>query len=89
MMKKSVNQFIIKHISLIEIISVLMRIFSFTIISWMGANSPFLFIWTVNTVDAIMLSWTAVLKKDKAYTILNIFWIGVGLMGIFRTLKLL
>jgi hypothetical protein len=37
-----------------------------------------------NTVDAVMLSWCAILKKDRAYTLLNLFWIGVGIVGIVR-----
>lgn len=47
-------------------------------------TSPFLFVWIFNTVDAVMLSWCAILKKDRAYTILNVFWIRVGVVGIFR-----
>jgi hypothetical protein len=64
--------------------AVLMRIFSFSLVSWLGEESPFLFIWALNTVDAIILSWTALLKKDKAYTVLNVFWIGVGVIGMLR-----
>jgi len=65
---------------------VLMRIFSFSVVSWYGEESPFLFVWIVNTIDAVILSWTAIIKKDRAYTLLNIFWIGVGLVGILRVL---
>jgi hypothetical protein len=65
-------------------IGVLMRIFSFSLVSWMGEDSPFLFVWIFNTCDAVLLSWTSILKKDKAYTLLNVFWIGVGLIGIMR-----
>jgi hypothetical protein len=80
------NQFVFKHIRVFEMIGVLMRIFSFTIVSWLGAQSPFLFVWIINTADAILLSWCAVLKKDKAYSLLNIFWIGVGGVGILRAI---
>ena len=65
-------------------IGVLMRIFSFSLVSWYGAKSPFMFVWIFNTSDAIILSWCSVLKKDKAYTLLNLFWIMVGLVGILR-----
>jgi len=68
---------------------VLMRIFSFSVVSWFGEESPFLFVWIVNTIDAIILSWTAIIKKDRAYTLLNIFWIGVGLVGILRVLGII
>ena len=78
------NRFILKNITVIEMTGVLMRIFSFTLVSWLGPESPFMFVWIVNTFDAVMLSWCAVLKKDKAYTVLNIFWILVGIIGIIR-----
>jgi hypothetical protein len=70
-------------------LGVLMRIFSFSMVSWMGEQSPFLFVWSFNTLDAVILSWTAILKKDKAYTILNVFWIGVGVIGILRAIGLI
>ncbi|TDQ32428.1 hypothetical protein [Zeaxanthinibacter enoshimensis] len=84
-----INNFILQHVRLIELVGVLMRIFSFSLVSWMGDQSPFLFVWTLNTLDAIILSWTAVLKKDRAYTLLNVFWIGVGMIGILRATGIL
>jgi hypothetical protein len=83
------NTYILKHIKTFEMIGVLMRIISFSLVSWLGPESPFLFVWIFNTVDAILLSWCAVLKKDKAYTVLNIFWILVGIVGILRASGLL
>ncbi|MGB0166582.1 MAG: hypothetical protein ACPF8V_06975 [Luteibaculum sp.] len=83
---KSINAFVLLHVRSIEMIGVLMRIISFSLVSWLGKESPFLFIWVFNTCDAIILSWTAILKKDKAYTLLNVFWIGVGIVGILRAL---
>ncbi len=80
----TLNGFILRNISVIEMTGVLMRIFSFTLVSWLGPESPFMFVWIVNTSDAVMLSWCAVLKKDKAYTVLNLFWILVGIVGIVR-----
>ena len=65
-------------------IGVLMRIFSFSLVSWLGPASPFLFVWVFNTIDAVVLSWCAILKKDAAYTLLNVFWILVGVVGIAR-----
>ncbi len=81
---KQVNAFVFENIKTFEMIGVLMRIVSFTLVSWMGPESPFLFVWIFNTIDAIMLSWCSVLKKDPAYTLLNAFWIMVGLVGIAR-----
>jgi hypothetical protein len=79
-----INQFILTHVRTIEMIGVLMRIFSFSLVSWLGPDSPFLFVWIFNTIDAIALSWCALLKKDKAYTVLNLFWILIGVMGIYK-----
>lgn len=68
-------------------LGVLMRITSFSLVSWLGPASPFLFVWTFNTLDAILLFWCASLKKDLAYTVLNFFWIGVGIVGMVRALS--
>lgn len=81
---KKINAFVLHYIRAFEMIGVLMRIFSFSLVSWMGPASPFLFVWIFNTVDAILLSWCAILKKDQAYSLLNIFWILVGVVGILR-----
>jgi hypothetical protein len=80
------NQFILRNIKAFEMIGVIMRIFSFTLVSWLGPDSPFLFVWVFNTMDAILLSWCAILKKDRAYTLLNVFWILVGIIGILRAI---
>ena len=79
-----INTFVYDNIKTVEMVSVLMRIFSFSLVSWMGPHSPFVFVWVFNTIDAIMLSWCAILRKDNAYTTLNLFWILVGVVGIFR-----
>jgi hypothetical protein len=81
---KWANHFIKRHIRLVELIGVMMRIFSFSLVSWLGPASPFMFVWVFNTIDAILLSWCAILKKDTAYTLLNVFWIMVGIVGILR-----
>lgn len=78
------NRAVTMHLRAIEMIGVLMRIFSFSLVSWFGPASPFLFVWAFNTLDAILLSWCAMIKKDPAYTVLNVFWIGVGFVGMFR-----
>ena len=78
------NRFVYGNIKTIEMTGVLMRVCSFTLVSWLGPKSPFMFVWIFNTTDAMMLSWCSLLKKDTAYTVLNIFWILVGIMGIVR-----
>ncbi len=80
----SLNDFIAKYIKVIEMIGVLMRIFSFSLVSWLGPDSPFFFVWAFNTTDAVLLSWCSLIKKDRAYTTLNVFWIGVGIVGMLR-----
>ena len=81
---QKLNGFVATHLKAIEMTGVIMRIFSFTLVSWFGPQSPFMFVWIFNTVDAVMLTWCAVLKRDSAYTLLNAFWILVGLLGIWR-----
>ena len=84
MLVNAINVFIRRHIRALEMIGVVMRIFSFSLVSWLGPASPFLFVWIFNTLDAILLSWCAALKRDAAYTLLNVFWILVGVVGILR-----
>jgi len=79
-----VHNFIKNNIPRLEMVGVIMRIFCFTLVSWLGPASPFMIVWVVNTLDAILLTYCAILKKDKAYTLLNGFWILVGIVGILR-----
>jgi hypothetical protein len=79
-----INPFVLKHIKTIEMTGVLMRIASFSAVSWLGPHSPFLIVWLVNTTDAVLLTWCAVLKKDLAYSVLNVFWMVIGAIGIVR-----
>ena len=79
-----INSFVYTYIRFIEMVGVLMRIFSFSLVSWMGAESPFFFVWAFNTTDAVILSWCSILKRDNAYTLLNVFWIMVGIVGMLR-----
>ncbi len=72
------------HIPQMEMAGVIMRIFCFTLVSWLGPASPFMFVWIFNTVDAILLTYCATIRKDRAYTLLNGFWIIVGVVGIAR-----
>ena len=78
------NSFVLRHIKTIEMIGVLMRIFSFSLVSWLGPQSPFMFVWIFNTIDAVMLTRCSLLKRDRAYITLNGFWILVGIVGILR-----
>jgi hypothetical protein len=79
-----ITGFIKNNIPAFEMLGVIMRIISFTLVSWLGPASPFMFVWIFNTIDAILLTYCAVLKQDRAYTLLNAFWILVGAVGILR-----
>ncbi len=81
---QKLNGLVLTHMQTLEMIGVLMRIFSFSLVSWMGPQSPFMFVWVFNTIDAMLLSWCAVVRRDRAYITLNTFWIMVGLVGIAR-----
>ena len=78
------NGVVTRNIRAIEMTGVLMRIFSFSLVSWLGPRSPFMFVWAFNTTDAILLSWCSFIKRDPAYQLLNVFWIGVGIVGMIR-----
>jgi hypothetical protein len=79
-----INFFIRKYIKTFELTGVLMRIGSFSVVSWLGPQSPFMLVWIVNTTDAVLLTWCSLLKRDFAYTLLNSFWILIGAVGIAR-----
>ena len=81
---QNLNRFILRHLRIFEMVGVMMRIVSFSLVSWLGPKSPFLFVWSFNTCDALLLSWCSLLRKDPAYSLLNLFWIGVGVVGIVR-----
>ena len=78
------NSFVFRNIKTIEMVGVLMRIISFSLVSWLGAASPFMFVWVFNTTDAVMLTWCSAIKRDPAYIMLNGFWILIGVIGILR-----
>ena len=83
-MISSVNALVKGNMRVLEMIGVVMRIFSFTLVSWLGPESPFMFVWIFNTIDAMLLTWCAALRKDAAYTLLNAFWILIGIIGVAR-----
>ena len=80
----STHSWVKANIPLLEMVGVIMRIISFSLVSWLGPESPFMFVWFFNTIDAILLTYCASIRKDPAYTLLNGFWIIVGLIGIAR-----
>ena len=75
-----------KWIELLEGFGVAMRIFSFGMLSILGPDTPFLTMWIINTVDAMILTWCAWERSNRAYIMLNIFWMIVGLVGIYTSI---
>ena len=69
-----------------ENIGVVMRILAFGTLSIMGRDTPFLFMWIWNTIDAIILTYCAWERDNRAYLILNIFWMLVGIVGIYTSI---
>lgn len=82
--RSPLNLFVLRNMRTLEMIGVMMRIFSFSLVSWMGPASPFMFVWVFNTIDALLLSWCAMLRRDPAYITLNVFWVMVGIVGVLR-----
>ena len=78
------NAFVRRNMQALEMTGVVMRIFSFSLVSWLGPESPFMFVWIFNTLDAALLTWCALVRSDKAYILLNAFWILIGVVGIAR-----
>ena len=69
-----------------EHIGVVMRVIAFGTLSIMGPDTPFLWMWIWNTIDAIILTYCAWERGNKAYLILNIFWMFVGIVGIYTSI---
>ena len=63
-----------------------MRILAFGVLSIMGKDTPFLAMWIVNTIDAVILTYCAYKRQNKAYILLNSFWLIVGLVGIYNSI---
>jgi hypothetical protein len=69
-----------------EHIGVVMRMIAFGTLSIMGPSTPFLAMWIWNTIDAVILTYAAWERDNKAYIILNFFWLIVGVVGIYTSI---
>ena len=74
-----------KVLEILEGIGVIMRIMAFGLLSVMGKNTPFLWMWIWNTIDAIILTYCAWERDNRPYIILNLFWLLVGAVGIYNS----
>jgi hypothetical protein len=75
-----------KQVKLLELIGVVMRVIAFGTLSIMGPDTPFLAMWIWNTIDAIILTYASWERTNRAYLILNIFWMIVGIIGIYTSI---
>lgn len=88
-MKQSGKGKIIKSdrvLELMEGIGVVMRIMAFGVLSVMGPETPFLWMWIWNTIDALILTYCAWERDNRPYILLNFFWMVVGVVGIYNSL---
>lgn len=74
-----------KILELLEGIGVVMRITAFGMLSIMGKDTPFLWMWVWNTFDAIILTYCAWERNNKPYILMNTFWLIVGAIGIYNS----
>jgi hypothetical protein len=75
-----------KQIEFLELIGVVMRIMAFGTLSVLNKDTPFLLMWIWNTVDAVILTYCAWERNNRPYILLNIFWLIVGVVGIYNSL---
>ena len=75
-----------KVIERLEGAGVVMRIMAFGLLSVMGKDTPFLWVWIWNTIDAVILTYCAWERGNRPYIILNIFWLIVGVVGIYNSI---
>lgn len=75
-----------KWVKWMEHTGVIMRIIAFGTLSILGPDTPFLLMWIWNTIDAIILTYASWERDNRAYLILNIFWMIVGIVGIYTSI---
>ena len=75
-----------RTLELMEGIGVIMRIMAFGLLSVMGPKTPFLLMWIWNSIDAVILTYCAWERDNRPYILLNLFWLIVGVIGIYNSL---
>lgn len=75
-----------RTLELMEGIGVIMRIMAFGLLSVMGPETPFLLMWVWNSIDAVILTYCAWERDNRPYILLNLFWLIVGVIGIYNSL---
>jgi hypothetical protein len=75
-----------KRIELLESFGVVLRMLTFLTLSIMGKDTPFLWMWIINTIDASILTYCAWKRLNRPYIAMNLFWFVVGCIGIWNSL---
>ena len=75
-----------KTLELLEGIGVIMRVLAFGTLSILNKDTPFLWMWIWNTIDAGILTYCAWERDNRPYILLNVFWLIVGVVGIYNSL---
>jgi hypothetical protein len=75
-----------KVLELMEGIGVVMRIAAFGMLSIMGKDTPFFWMWIWNTTDALLLTYCAWERDNRPYLLMNVFWLIVGVVGIYNSI---
>ncbi len=75
-----------KVLELMEGVGVVMRIMAFGLLSIMGKDTPFLWMWVWNTIDALIVTYCAWERDNRPYILMNFFWLIVGAVGIYNSL---
>ena len=83
------NKLTLRMVRALEMVGVVLRIASFGAVGWLGGASPWALVWLVNTAAALLLLRCAIFRRDMAYSVLNFFWVLVGVVGMVRTTDLL
>ena len=65
-----------------EGIGIAIKILAFGMLSILNKDTPFLTMWILTTVDAIILTYCAWRRGNRPYITLNLFWLIIGLVGI-------
>ena len=74
-----------KVITGLETIGVIMRILAFGMLSILNKDTPFILMWIWNTIDAVILTYCSWERDNRPYMLLNIFWMIVGIIGIYNS----
>ena len=76
-----------KTLDIIEITGAVLRIGAFGALSLFGQSATILFVWITNCIAALALGYETYKMKNKGNINLNAFWLIIGLIGIYNSIK--